>query len=187
VAHRTVSGTPGRALLELTTLGIYQGTLHYNSSDGPMCTGHVRWANGATVTCAQRTTAKAHSASQMSGCEVRTHRTCPVCHQTVRCSYRTKGFNGRQLQTQQACLRGMHRTVNSTCPVHHRTVRCAHRQQKQPTARKWLEAINPPPNHLLQWHPSFMKLTFNTRAIAFTPRHIPEIKSSPSLQINSIH
>jgi hypothetical protein len=35
------------------------------------------------------------------------------------------------------------------CPVHHRTVRCAHRQQKQPTARKWLEAINtpqPPPS-----------------------------------------
>jgi hypothetical protein len=35
--------------------------------------------------------------------------------------------------------------VNSVCPVHHQTVRCAHRQQKQPTARKWLEAINTPP------------------------------------------
>jgi hypothetical protein len=39
--------------------------------------------------------------------------------------------------------------VNSICPVHLWTVRCAHRQQKQPTTRKWLEAINtsqPPPS-----------------------------------------
>jgi hypothetical protein len=88
---------------------------------------------------------------------------------------------------QRACWRGTHRTVNSTCSVHHRTIRCAHQQQKQPTTRKWLEAINTPLNHLLQWHPSFLKFTFNTRVIAFTPRHIPKIKSFPSLQINSIH
>jgi hypothetical protein len=51
-------------------------------------------------------------------------------------------------------------------------------------ARKWLEAINTH-NHLLQWHPSFLKFLFNTRAISFTPRHIPKIKSSLSLKINS--
>jgi hypothetical protein len=43
------------------------------------------------------------------------------------------------------------------------TVRCAHRQQNQPTARKWLEAINTP-NHLIHSHPIFLKLLFNTRA-----------------------
>jgi hypothetical protein len=80
---------------------------------------------------------------------------------------------------QRVCWCGTHRTVNSTCPVHHRTVRCAHHQQKQPTTSKWLEAINTP-NHLLQWHPCFLKFLFNKRAITFTPRHIPKIKSSPS-------
>jgi hypothetical protein len=61
-----------------------------------------------------------------------------VCHRTVRCSKRTKGSNGQQLQTPM----GAHRTVNSDYPVRHRTIRCAHRQQKQPTTRKWLGAIN---------------------------------------------
>jgi hypothetical protein len=37
-------------------------------------------------------------------------------------------------------------------------------------ARKWMKAINTP-NHLIHWHPSFLKFPFNTRAIAFTPRH----------------
>jgi hypothetical protein len=50
VAHRTVSGAPGRAPLELATLGFSQGALRYNSPDCPVCTRHVRWANGATVT-----------------------------------------------------------------------------------------------------------------------------------------
>jgi hypothetical protein len=53
------------------------------------------------------------------------------------------------------------------------------------TARIVVGAINTP-NHLHSSHPSFLKFTFNTRAIAFTPRHIPTIKSSPSLKINSI-
>jgi hypothetical protein len=125
----------------------------------------------------------------MSGCEVRTHRTCPVCHQTVRCSYRTKGFNGRQLQTQQACLRGMHRTVNSTCPVHHRTVRCAHRQQKQPTARKWLEAINPPPP---QPPPSMASkfyeahIQYKSNSIHSKAHSRDQILSKPPNQFNSL-
>jgi hypothetical protein len=62
VAHRTVSGAPGRAPLELATLGFYQGALHCNSPDYLVCTGHVWCANGATVTCAQRSTAKVYSA-----------------------------------------------------------------------------------------------------------------------------
>jgi hypothetical protein len=42
------------------------------------------------------------------------------------------------------------------------------------------------PNHHHSNYPSFLDSTFNTRAKAFTPRHIQKIKSSPSLQINSI-
>jgi hypothetical protein len=36
---------------------------------------------------------------------------------------------------------------------------------------KWLGAINTPNHHNL-WHPSFSEIIFNTRASAFTPRHI---------------
>jgi hypothetical protein len=86
VAHRTVSGAPGRAPREQATLGFSQGALCYNSPDCPVCIGHVRWANGATVTLHQRSTAKENNASQKSKQKVRTHRTCPVCHRTVRCS-----------------------------------------------------------------------------------------------------
>jgi hypothetical protein len=53
------------------------------------------------------------------------------------------------------------------------------------TTRIVVGAINTP-NHLHSSHPSFLNFTFNTRAIAFTPRHIIKIKSPPSLKINSI-
>jgi hypothetical protein len=36
-------------------------------------------------------------------------------------------------------------------------------------ARNWLEAINTP-NHLLQWHPSILNITFIARAKATTPK-----------------
>jgi hypothetical protein len=39
VAHRTVSGAPGRAALKPATLGFLHGTLCYNSPDCPVCTG----------------------------------------------------------------------------------------------------------------------------------------------------
>jgi hypothetical protein len=88
-----------------------------------------------------------------------------------------------------------HRTVNSTCPVHHRTVRwrhmselqrsnpnswvtwlahwtvrCAHRQHPLPTATLVVGAINiPQPPHFKA--SKFSAITFNTRALDFTPRH----------------
>jgi hypothetical protein len=43
----------------------------------------------------------------------------------------------------------------------------------------WVGAINTP-DHLHSSHPSFLNSTFNTRAKAFTPIHIPKIKSSPT-------
>jgi hypothetical protein len=88
-----------------------------------------------------------------------------------------------------------HRTVNSDCPVHHRTVRwphpselqrsnpngwvtwlahrtvrCAHRQQPLPTTILVVGAINTPqPPHFKV--SKFSAITFNTRALDFTPRH----------------
>jgi hypothetical protein len=63
---------------------------------------------------------------------------CPV-------QQKDKGFQQSTAPSpQRARWRGVHRIVNSDCTVRHRTVRCAHHQQKQPTVRKWLEAINTP-------------------------------------------
>jgi hypothetical protein len=115
--HRTVSSVPGWASSQLATLGFFEGTLLYNSPDYPV---------------SQRSNGNLHQRSTAKGvqCEVRTHRTCSVCHQTIRCSYRTKSFNGRPLQTPIVCWRGTHRTVNSAlsgappeCPVRHRQQR----------------------------------------------------------------
>src|SRR5688572_19225273 len=64
----------------------------------------------------------------------------------------------------------------------HRTVRCAHRQQPLPTATKWLGAINTPNHHIL-WHPSFQKITFNTRARAFNPK--THFQRSNPLQVSN--
>jgi hypothetical protein len=100
-------------------------------------------------------------------------------HRTIWCIYRTRFQWSSRSKPQWACWRGTHRTVNSVCPVHHRTVRCAHRQQKQPTARKCLEAINTP-NHLIHWHPSFLNSIFIARAKPNTQRHIQSIQSTPS-------
>jgi hypothetical protein len=178
VAQQIVSGAPGRAALKPATLGFLQGTLRYNSLDCLMCTGLVRWANRATVTWRQRSTATVNSVQLKS--EQRSQSTPDISgvHQTVRCNYRTNNFNSQLLQTPTTRADVAH-TGQWTV-----IVRCAHRQQKWPTTRKWLEAISTP-NHLLQWHLSFLKFLFNTREIAFTPRHIPQIKSSSSLKINS--
>jgi hypothetical protein len=65
------------------------------------------------------------------------------------------------------------------------SVWCAHRQQSQPMARKWLEAINTP-NHLHSSHPSLPTFSINTRAKSYTIRHNQSIKSSQSSKIKSI-
>jgi hypothetical protein len=177
MAHQTVSGAPGRAALEQLTLRFLLGALRYNSPDYPVCTGYIRWANGATTTWRQWSTEKGNNALQKSE---------RIGH--VRCGTGLSGATTGQgflwstrSKPQQACWRGTHRTMNSVYPVHHRTVRCPHHQQKQPTARKWLEAINTP-NHLLQWHPSFLNSIFIARAKPNTPRYIQSIQSTPSSQ-----
>jgi hypothetical protein len=73
------------------------------------------------------------------------------------------------------------------CPVAHRTVWCAHRQQSPQQLPKWLGVINTPqpPQPL---HPSFSEITFNTRASAFTPRHISKDQtlSKPRIQLKHL-
>jgi hypothetical protein len=85
MAHRTVFGAPGRAPLEHLTLGNFPGVLHYNSPNCPVCTGHVRWANGATVTMSQRSSSK----SEQCTAEVRAVKSEHTGH--VRCSTRLSG------------------------------------------------------------------------------------------------
>jgi hypothetical protein len=70
-----------------------------------------------------------------------------------------------------------HQTPYSACPVAARTVRCAQRQLW------WLRAINPP-NHHNSKHPRFLNITFNTRALAFAPRHNSRDQSLSKSQIH---
>jgi hypothetical protein len=49
-----------------------------------------------------------------------------------------------------------------------------------------LGAINTPNHHNFK-HPSFLKITFNTRALAFTPRHNTKDQILPESQIHSKH
>jgi hypothetical protein len=142
-----------------------------------MCTGHVRWANGATVNCAQRSIAMSDEQWTVRKSEVRAVKSeCTGLSGAAR-GQRTSTVNRSKPQwsTDVAGIRQW----KVSCPVHHRTVRCAHRQQSQTTDRKWLKTINTP-NHLHSSHPSFRNSTFNTRAKAFAPRHSQKIKSSQS-------
>jgi hypothetical protein len=51
---------------------------------------------------------------------------------------------------------------------------------------RWLGAINTP-NHHNHWHPSFLEITFNTRASAFTPRQISKDQTLSKCQIHLNH
>jgi hypothetical protein len=117
---------------EHATLGNSLGALCYNSPNCPVCTGHVRWASGATVTTRQRSTAKVNSSEQCVA-EVRAQKLEVTGH--VQCGTGLfgaaigQGFQRSSApKPQWACWRGVHRTLNSACPVRHRTVRCAHCQ-----------------------------------------------------------
>jgi hypothetical protein len=111
--------------------------------------------------------------------EVRGHQTCPVWHQTVQCSYRTMAPTVKSLQTPTGMLTW--HTLDTEQCMSGAPPDCAHHQQSQPTARKWLQAINTP-NHLHSKHTSILNFPFNTRAKPTTQRHIKSIQSTPSFQ-----
>jgi hypothetical protein len=54
-AHDTVR-CPGQGTPWTGRSRVFAESLRYNSPDYLVCTRHVRWANGATVNCAQRST-----------------------------------------------------------------------------------------------------------------------------------
>jgi hypothetical protein len=68
----------------------------------------------------------------------------------------------------------------------HRTVRCTHRHQPPQRLPWWLRAINTP-NHHNSKHPRFLNITFNTRALAFTPKHNSKDQSLSKSQIHLKH
>jgi hypothetical protein len=108
VMHWTLFGAPGPRPNEEATLQNSLGALRYNSPDCPMCTRHVRWVNGAMATCVSMVDYKSVQWKVVRGrsqsAEVRGHQTCLVWYRTVRCSKRTKGSNGQQLQTPMGAL-----------------------------------------------------------------------------------
>jgi hypothetical protein len=99
---------------------------------------------------------------------------CPVPQEDKAC-------NGRPAPNPNGWVTWQH-TGQETVPV-----RCAHRQQPPQWLPKWLEAINTPNHHNL-WNPSFSEITFNTRASAFTPRHISKDQtlSKPRIQLKHL-
>jgi hypothetical protein len=144
LAHRTVSGAPGRIDFKLFTFGFPRRT-------SAIIHRTVRCATGLSGAPAeQRSSArncglcKVNSANQMSEQTVRGAPDCPVPHED-------KASNGRPAPT---LTKRMTWRRTGHCPVAHRTVRCTHRQQPSPTATFWLVDINTTPTgHFKVWEP----------------------------------
>jgi hypothetical protein len=170
VAHQTLSGARAEHLSKWPLSGFSErrsAIIHQTVRCAP---DSVRWANRAMVDCkSEQCTVRSQSR------KVRTHRTCLV-------QLEDKGLQWSTTPNPNGSWRGTHRILNSAMSGAPPDYLMCHRQ---PTTRIVVGAINTP-KHLHSSHPSFLNFTFNTRAIAFTPRHIPKIKSSPSLKINSI-
>jgi hypothetical protein len=161
----------------------FKGALCYNSPDCPV-------SQRATAIQRQRSTLQSATLSNSSvqKWEQRSQRALdyPVWHRTVQCRKKTKlqrltplwtltvGWRGGAPDKEQ-CLSG----GAPDCPV------CPS-PAASPTATKVVGDINTPNHHNL-WHPSFLKITFNTRALAFTPRHNTKYKILSESQIHSKH
>jgi hypothetical protein len=100
------------------------------------------------------------------------HRQCPVCPSTAALPNGLLVVEGYKYPPT---------TTTSSIQVW-----CAHRQQPSPTTCWWLRAINTPNHHHLK-HPRFLSITFNTRALAFTPRHNSKDQSLSKSQIQLKH
>jgi hypothetical protein len=173
---------PDRAPSQLASLGFFRDTPRYNSPDCPVCTGQCPVSQRSNDHCAQWSTAKVYSARS----EVRAgsqnlpdmSSVLPDCLVQLE----DKGLQRSTAPNPNGVLT-WHAPDSEQCHV-----RCTTELSGAPSiamARIVVGAINTP-NHLHSSHPSFLNFTFNTRAIAFTQRHIPKIKPFPSLKINSI-
>jgi hypothetical protein len=191
MAHRTMSGAPGPYKCQ-------PATLRNSRAHSAITHRTVRCATGLSGEPAeQRLSAltvdsdSRNNATQCRGrsqsCEVRGHRTVR-CGTGLSGAARGQSSNGRVgSEPKRLGDVAAHRTRNSAYPVAHWTVRCAHRQQPPQRLPKWLGAINTPNHHNI-WHPSFLEITFNTRASAFTPRHISKDQtlSKPRIQLKHL-
>jgi hypothetical protein len=106
---------------------------------------------------------------------------CGLAHRTVRCPRTVQGSNSHSQENT-----GTLHYNSLDYPVCHRTVWCAHRQQPPQWLPWWLRAINTPNHHNFK-HPRFLKITFNIRALAFTPRHNSKDQSLSKSHINLKH
>jgi hypothetical protein len=153
--------------------GFHQ-TLRYNSPDCPV----HQWSNGYPAQRSTATNTLQHYSARTVRAEVRAVvRGAPDSEQCLSGAapdcpvpLEDKASNGQKLQNPNGWVTWLA----------HWTVRCAHQQQPAPTVVWWLRAINTP-NHHHSKHSSFQHFTFNTRASAFTPRHIS--KRSKPLQV----
>jgi hypothetical protein len=132
MAHQTLSGAQAEALYELTALGFSQRAFAISHRT-------VRWANGATTNFVN---GRLRWWEEQWTLQKSEHTRLSVAAS----GQQTLMINNSKPQRLADMARIGQWTV--PYPVHHRTVRYAHLQQTQPTARKWLEAINipqPPP------------------------------------------
>jgi hypothetical protein len=62
------------------------------------------------------------------------------------------------------------------------------KQQNDHIAKLSAKIASSIPNHHNLWHPSFLEITFNTRASSFTPRHISKDQtlSKPRIQLKHL-
>jgi hypothetical protein len=173
VRHRTVSDPPGPYRVQTTTLG-FQPARSAIIHRTVWCTGGVTSTscNSRLQKLKNRGTVRNYARQSRAQSQRHTgHWTWPVwCGTGLLVPLEDKASNGQKLPNPNGWVTWLA----------HRTVRCAHRQQPPPTVGWWLRAINTP-NHHHSKHPSFQHFTFNTRASAFTPRHISKI--SKPLQV----
>jgi hypothetical protein len=127
------------------------------------------------ATAIQRATVDSYSVNNVTQYRGRSQSSESEGHQTVRCRKRTKPPTVDLTLDPNGWVMWW-RTGLSGAPI-------AAASQRLPW---WLRAINTP-NHHNSKHPSFMKFTFNTRALAFTPRHNTRDQILSESQIHSKH
>jgi hypothetical protein len=158
------------------------GALRYISPDCPVCHQTVRWASGVTTTCAQQSTLTAlqcHGRSQRGTGLSGAPPDCPV-------PQADKGTNGWLLQNPNGWMTWQ-RTGHWTVSVRWRTgLSGVPIDSSLPNdyLGGWGYKY---PNHHNFKHPSFLNITFNTRALAFTPRHNTSNQILSESQIHSKH
>jgi hypothetical protein len=157
------------------------GTLRYNSSDCPVhqrsngyfahsSTAKAEEQRNSAQQCTAESERRVRGALDSEQCLSGVAPDCPVPPEDI-------ASNGRQLLNPNAWVTWLaHRTV-SGAPI-----------DSSPPQRLvwWLRAINTP-NHHHSKHPRFLSITFNTKALAFTPRHNSKDQSLSKSQIQLKH